>query len=92
MVEEFDLNAVVKERQFADALGQNIEVEFDLAENFFVSQKMHFGTAIFGFAHHLHGRNFYVVLDFDRAIFDLAAMKFHRVFLAFAAHDQLQPF
>jgi len=55
MVDQLDLHAVVEEGQFADALGEDVEVELDLAEDFLVGQEMHFGAAILGLADDLHG-------------------------------------
>ena len=50
LVDQADLDAVVQERQFAQALGENLVVEFDVAEDLVVGQEVHFGAALLGFA------------------------------------------
>ena len=46
-VEQLNRHAIVQERQFADAFGQNIKIEFDHAKRFFAGQKLH-ARAFFG--------------------------------------------
>jgi hypothetical protein len=54
-----DAHAVVQEAQFAQALGQDFVMEIGvLREDFGVGQKVHFGAALFGGAHHAHGADF----------------------------------
>ena len=52
------LHAVVEEGQFAQTLGENFVVKFDVLENFLVGQEVDFGTALLGIAQHLERRNF----------------------------------
>ena len=56
VVDQLDLDAVVEERQFADALGEDVEMEHDLAraEDFLVGHEMDFGAAVRGLADDLH--------------------------------------
>ena len=53
LIDELDLDAVVEEGKFAQALGEDVVVIFDMAEDFFVGEEMHLGTALFGIADYL---------------------------------------
>jgi len=57
----------VEEGQFADALGQDVEMEHDLAyaEDFLIGEEVHFGAGGLRCRDNLHGRDFDAVLDFD---------------------------
>jgi hypothetical protein len=48
LVDQLDLDAVVQEREFAQALGQDLVVELDVVEDLFVGQEVHFGAALLG--------------------------------------------
>ena len=44
LIHQFDLDTVVKEREFANAFGQNFKVILDVNESFHRSHKVHFGA------------------------------------------------
>jgi hypothetical protein len=92
LVDEADLDAVVEEGKFAQALGQDVVVILDVAENFLVGHEVNFGTAFLGITEDSQGRNLDPVLDFDDAIYRVAAVELHVVFLAVAPDDEAQPF
>ena len=45
LVDQLDLDAVVEEGELAQALGEDVVVEFDGAEDLLVGEEMHFGAA-----------------------------------------------
>ena len=53
LVDQFDLDAGVEEAQFAQALGQDVVVEFDVGEDLGVGQEAQLGAALGRRAHHL---------------------------------------
>jgi hypothetical protein len=54
LVDQADLDAVVQERELAQALGQHVVVEVDVAEDLVVGQEVHLGAALLGVADDLH--------------------------------------
>ena len=53
LIDELDLHAVVEERKLAQALGEDVVVVFDVAEDLLGGEEMHFGAAALGLARHL---------------------------------------
>src|SRR5690606_20902234 len=90
LVAQLDMHAIVQEGQFADALGQDVVMEFDIGEDAFIRPEVHFGAALVGVAEYLDRRDFHAIPDFDFAVLRDAARKFHLVQLAVAAYRQLQ--
>ena len=84
-------HAVIQERQFANPLGQNVVVIFDIAEDRLVGHEVHFGAAVFGVTHHLNRRHSHAVDLFDHAVLRHATVEFHEVLLAVTAHGKAQP-
>ena len=78
-VQQLNCHAIVQERQFADAFGQNIKIEFDHAKRFFAGQKLHarafFGGVADGFQWGNH----------------VAAIEFHKMLLAVAVNIEGEP-
>ena len=79
LVDQLDLGAVVEERQFADALGEDVEVIFDVVEGLGGRHEMDFGAAPVARTH-----------DGQRRHGD-AAPEFHLVELSVAPDLELQP-
>jgi hypothetical protein len=90
LVGQLDVDAVVQERQFADTLAQDLVVEFDVREDFFVGPEVHVGAALVGFADDLDRRDFEAVDDFDLAVLRHAAHEFHLVHFAVLANGHAQ--
>ena len=91
LIDQTHADAVVQERQFTQTLGQNFVMEFNRAKNFWISQKVHFRTAVFCFADHSQRRNFNTVLHFDNAINRLTLIKLHEILFAITTNDELKP-
>ena len=92
LVGQFDLDAIVQEGQFADALGQDFVVEFHVRENLFVSPEMHVGAALVRFADDLDRGGGDVADHDDLAVLRHAAHEFHVMHFAIAADGQFQQF
>ena len=92
-VDQFDLDAVVQEREFTNALGQHVIVEIDdVAEDFLIGREMDFGAAPDAVTDHFQWGYLNPVMHFDQPVDRCAAMEFHEVFLAVAMDSQAQPF
>ncbi len=92
LVFQADAHAVVQEREFAQALGQDFVVEIVvLFEDVGVGQEVHLGAALLGWPGNLHRRNLHAVFHFQDAVLHEAARKINLVHLAFAAHREAQP-
>ena len=92
VVDQFDLDAVVQERQFAQALGQNVVMEIDVTEDFLVGEEVHLGAFLLAFAQFAHWGDFDAFLDFDQTILDRTAHEFQAELLAVPIGRQLEPF
>ena len=92
LVDQPDLDAVIEEGQFAQALGDDVVVIFDRTEDFLVGHEMYFGAPFFGIAEHFQRRHLDTVLDFNQTIDGVAAIEFHEVLLAVAPDGEPQPF
>jgi hypothetical protein len=93
LVDEADLDAVVEEGKFAQALGEDLVMKFDGAENFLIGQEVDFGAVVVGFAQDFCRADFDTVDDlFDDAVGDVALVELEEVFLAVAADGEAQPF
>jgi hypothetical protein len=55
LVDQADLDAVVEEGELAQALGEDVVVELDGAEDLLVGQEVHFGAALGGLADDARG-------------------------------------
>jgi len=91
LVDQANLHAIVQERKFAQALGEDFKMPFDRAEDFFVSHEVHFCAALFSRAEHLQRRGFDTVDDFDFAVNGFALIEFKKVLFAVAANGEAQP-
>ena len=92
LVGQANPHAVIQERQFAHALGEDVVVEFHVAEDGDIGHEMHFGAAVFRVAYNVHGRIRNAVFGHELAVLHHATMKLHEVLLAVAAHGEAQPF
>src|SRR5471032_1787323 len=92
LVSQLDVDAVVQEGQFADALGQNLVVEFDVVEDFLVGPEVHVNAALVGVADDLDRRDGETVLLGQFAVLRHATDEFHVVDFAVAADGQLEQF
>ncbi len=97
LIGQANMHAVIEERQFADALGQDLVMEFDVREDFLVGEEVDFGTALVGRTEHLHRRDFdrlsvRAVDRFEDAVLHRALGELDEMRLAVAAHRQAQPF
>ncbi len=91
LVLQADAHTIVQEREFAQALGQNLVVEVAVfLENFGVGQKVHLGAALVGIAHHAHGGDLHAARSLNDAVLHKAAAEFQHVHLAFAPHREAQ--
>ena len=79
LVDELDLDAVVEERELADALGEDLVVELDAAEGLDGGHEVDLGAAPVG------------VADLRQRRDRLAATELHLVDLAVAPDPELQP-
>ena len=91
LVEQADFDAVVEEGKFAQAVGEGVEVVFDVAENFFVGEEMHFGAAPVALTQYAHRAHFDAVDDLCGGVVRHATVKFEEVGLTIAADGQPQP-
>ncbi len=80
LIHQLDANAVVEEGQLAQALGQDVVVELDVAEHLRAGHEVHLGAAPLGRTDLLERR--------DR----VAIAKLHLIRVAVAADGQTQPF
>src|SRR5690606_17095446 len=80
LVDKADFHAIVQERQFAQAFGQDVVVVFDVRENLRVGQEAYFGAALVGRAGNRQWRHAHALAEL------------HLVHLAVAADGQPQPF
>src|SRR5471032_1184518 len=92
LVGQLDVDAIVQEGQFADALGQDLVMEFNVREDLFVGPEVHIGAALVGVANHLDRRDGHAVDHFDDAVLRHATHEFHVVHFAVAANRQFQQF
>ncbi|MPM16070.1 hypothetical protein SDC9_62444 [bioreactor metagenome] len=91
LVVQANAHTIVQEREFAQALGQDLVVEVVVfLEDLGIGQEAHFGAALVGGADDLHGRDFHAVHGLDDAVLHLAAREVDLVNLAVAAHHQLE--
>jgi hypothetical protein len=91
LVDQADLDAVVQERELAQALGQHVVVEVDVGEDLVVGQEVHLGAALVGVAEDLHRADLDAVTLLDDAVLRHALLELEVVHLAVAAHGQAQP-
>jgi len=47
LIDQLDLDSIIKERKFTQPFGDDLVMEFNRAENFIVRQKVDFGTPVF---------------------------------------------
>ena len=91
LVDEFDLDTIVEEGQFADALGKDVVVEFDVAEDVLVGREVHLCSPPGGIPGDPQGRHLNAVLHLDDPVHGMAPLEFHDVFLAVTVDGQAQP-
>jgi hypothetical protein len=91
LVDEADLDAVVQERELAQALGEDVVVEVDVGEDLGVGQEVDLRAAALGVAGDLHRAHLEAVADLDLAVLRHALAELDEVLLAVAAHGQAQP-
>ena len=92
LVDQLDLDAVVEEGQLAQALGNDVIVILDVAEDLVVCHEMYFSASFLGIAENLQRRYLDTVLYFKQAIDGVPAIEFHQVLLPIAPDQQPQPF
>ena len=80
LISHDDFDAVIQERQFAQAARQDVVMKLDFAEHFGARHEMHFGTTAFAFSR-----------GFERSNSGAVA-KFHLMHFAVAADGEAQPF
>ena len=91
LIDQANFDAVIQKREFAQALGDNFIVKFDVLENFLIGHEVHFGSAPFGITEHAQGRYLYPVVYLDQAISNLTAAEFQLIFFTVTADRQTQP-
>ncbi len=80
LVDQLDLATVIEEGKLAQALGEDVVVEFDLPEDLVRGEEMHFGAAAVRLPRGLQRLHCH------------AAMKLHEIRVAVAPDPQLEPF
>ena len=80
LIDQVDFYAIVEKRKFAQALGKNIIVVFDIAKNFLTGQKVHFRAVALAFS------------GCFQWFYRNSHAKFHLVNFSIAANGQFQPF
>src|SRR6185312_16777386 len=79
LVDELDLDAVVEERELAQALGEDLVVELDVAESDLRREEVHLGAAPLGVPGGL------------QRLYGHAVVELHEVRMAVAPDAQLEP-
>src|SRR5690606_30263645 len=91
LVDELDRDAVVEEGELAQALGEDLVVVLDVAEDLGIRQEMHLGAALVGGPEDLHRGDLDTVADLDHLVHRHAALELDEVRLAVATHGEPQP-
>jgi hypothetical protein len=91
LVDETDLDAVVEEGELAQALGEDVVVVLDGAEDLLVGQVMHLGAALGGLADDARRADLDAIHDLDDAVLRLAALELEQVALAVAGDGDVHP-
>ena len=88
LIDQANTYPVVEEGKFAQTLGQNFVMEFNVTEDFLISKEVNFGAALFSITNYPQRRNFHAILDLDQAIDCDAAIEFQQMFFAITTNCQ----